>query len=349
MGSFPASDQQLGNLARRHQELFNRVAQKVLPGPQAIRDLKHLTKQPKKGKKGKGQNGTEVPDSLDGQLAYVYNELSLIFAQVKSGQLPFRDTLISIQQLIEGNFRPEPPNPTLVHDLFTSQSDQITQLKLWNEKYGWGFKPRDFEQAARHVPDWPKDKLTAVVLVPCLPADEPPKQRPRGMTQKAYKTLKREYEGKTSLQHTLEQLWRVINSNHVTTWKSPDLRFDDEHMRMTIRTCQPGLHWAVLDLAAHDGQAPKYLDKSSLAGIEVFAAMALHPDFMAQINGDTIPFLLAAGLEAHLSIDGPFTNAYKDWNQVPGFFFYKPDQKLVVRAIDRDISFSGHSCPIVLS
>ncbi len=177
---------------------------------------------------------------------------------------------------------------------FLAPDLQALDLRVANLRHDLGLGEEEFARLGP-PPPWPEGRLKAVVLVARLPA--------------CY--------GKSGLERTVEEYWRrlawpVIGMGGRMA-RMPDLRFDADHLvELGAGVWQPGLSWAVLDLAASWSRAhahsPQYgslmalSGKARPAGIEVLAAAAMHPRWLLAMDGNTVPFTWLPGLL--LKIDG---------------------------------------------
>ena len=346
------SDKQLGKIAQKNHELFRQVLKGSLSASQVIRDLKDLSKF--LSLRFRRRSSFKVSSDSHTRLAFLYAEQNQIFADVKAGKLPFRDTLIALQEVIDGGFKPKTNiNASLVHGLFTTPIEQLEMMQKWNKEFALGLSSKDFSEARSQIPKWPKDKLTALVLVPRVKDDLPPKSRPRGMAQRKYKLLKREYLSKTGLQSTLEKIWQIVADNHQKDIQAPSLCFDVSQLRLAKELkYRSGLSWEIINFEANEDLSPKQIGyKKPLANLGVFVAMALHPEFMVQMNGDTIPFTLVPSL--HITLipkESEMKQIMGRLNQsVPALIFDQKNQKLIAKIVVQKGEFEGFSSPELLA
>ncbi len=202
----------------------------------------------------------------------------------------------------------------LVHGLFTPVEQQIALVRARNVERGWGFMEPDFEELAA-PPTWPKDRLTAVVLVPYL-GDQG------------------EVKG---VQRTFDELWIWAASRQEDSWRWDGLKSDPEHLRLLSGIeHKPGLRWEVIDLWGHLDSSPvevRKSDESPHAG--VIAAAALHPNWIA---GNFVLYVWIPGYEVNVPFHVP-------WRYVPYVYFSRDGRRVGLYARDCGNAYSGWAVP----
>lgn len=180
---------------------------------------------------------------------------------------------------------------TLVHGYFSSTESQLDQIRRLNTRRGWGFTEAEFTQAAAAVPSWPDAKgeeLTAVVLVPYLPADA-------GLdgVNRTYRELCLAMVDVYNITYTIPQ----ESPFHMGVWEggvytNTELRYglylhgavvSNEHCPTQQLTLlpgvqhRPGLRWETIRLGANVGKDPVKGRSKLSPHAGVMAAAVLHP------------------------------------------------------------------------
>lgn len=148
---------------------------------------------------------------------------------------------------------------------FISPIRQMRQLNEWNREHGWGFSAQAFErlgpppQTPRHL-----SGSTVLVLVPSL----------------------------DTLQQTAGELWSLASSGSgLPSWCPAELH--PQTWESDRKWC-PGLSWRLIDLQAnwspdHGVRVRNVRSPRISAGVEVLAAAALFPRWLAAIDGSQVP------------------------------------------------------------
>ncbi len=238
----------------------------------------------------------EMYYKLDGQLMEIKRQL-----RQKDGY-PYDSNKLSgaLQACIEGDFPSYRTKtnlrllshkaPTqLVHDLFTPIDMQIAIWRQFNQERNWGFVDEDFADIESSVPDWPNERLAAVVLVPYLTMHE--------------------YDGSDGMwgcvdgdTYTFRELWKAAGVHHsasqmfdVSSYEQLDEKW--LHYYGGIKhpaTDKPIMRWEVIDLGCkNDVSCNNQNAERPHAGI--LAAAALHVWWVRSMGGHYVPFVRLPG------------------------------------------------------
>ncbi len=199
------------------------------------------------------------------------------------------------------------PRFTLVHGLFTKPEQQIVRMREWNKQFGWGISDATFSEAERSIPNWPEEKLVAVVLVPYL-ADK-----------------KCEDETIMSgVERTFHELWARAKSEQDANWRWDGYdKADSDRLRLLKGVeHEVGLRWEVIDLGCQRKKKPcdvRSAKSSPNAGI--LAAAALHPQWVKSMDGDKVPYVWLPGYEINVPDEEP-------WADVAHLLFDRDERKI---------------------
>ena len=217
------------------------------------------------------------------------------------------------------------PRFTLVHGFFTKPEQQLVRVREWNKQFGWGISDAAFSEAERSIPNWPEEKLVAVVLVPYL-ADK-----------------KREDETIMSgVERTFHELWARAKSEQDANWRWDGYdKADSDRLRLLKGVeHKVSLRWEVIDLGCQRNKKPcdvRSAKSSPNAGI--LAAAALHPQWVKSMDGDKVPYVWLPGYEVQVPGERP-------WAGVPYLFFDRGDREIELRCHwSGDYCFSGWAVP----
>jgi len=183
------------------------------------------------------------------------------------------------------------------HDLFTSVEGQVEIVRGWSDRFGWGFSESDFEVAMSNVPEWPCDRLTAVVLVPYL-HDR--------LSMKA-------------IEVTFWELCRVVLEEHRTRipidnlmqQRLPGLTWQETLHYQKDTGILPGLRFETIVLNANwdrlprdsFGKFPANVGRGVVPSAGVLATAALHPKWVWAMDNRTVPSVLIPGYEVRGTVD----------------------------------------------
>lgn len=198
----------------------------------------------------------------------------------------------------------------LVHGLWTPPTEQIVQVRRWNELFGWGFKPDAFTALEQSIPTPSESRLTATTIEICLPkgADMNPIQR------------------------TFEELWRITAMRQDRHYRWDELHSDPKHLKLLDGIeHKPGLRWVRDDMGANwekaAGMYPKDCRGPRISPhASILSAAALHPGWVQSMDGVNVPFVWIPGYM--VTVDG-----YGGWCLVPILFFDRGDRGVFLRAL----------------
>lgn len=189
--------------------------------------------------------------------------------------------------------------PDKLTGIFSSPKDQLQRVHDWNSRQHptkWVFPSRKFEKLEQEIPQIPGDRaesgLVTIVLDIRLDTLE--------ATFNAALTV-----AKRSASIAIE----------TASW----LKADAEHMRASAHwDFQPGLRWRVIDLGANQDMPPRRVQEGTqrehLPSSAIMWCCALHPFWLHAMDGDKIPFVVAAGCE----MKGPGLS--KEWTHALGIW-----------------------------
>jgi hypothetical protein len=174
--------------------------------------------------------------------------------------------------------------------MFVPLSEQLDNVRRWNEEKGWGFEAADFE-AIDLTPGSYSDPLVVDVIavyLPALPGD-----------------------GELDpVRRTCDELWGVLCDQYPNAWcwdeKAWDLRLvGRKQVRLLYGIAhRPGIRRVTLDLGAHwDPVKPKRsidIRGRDSAHAEVLAAAAHFPGWVRAMDGQSVPFVLLSGYQVTL-------------------------------------------------
>jgi len=137
-----------------------------------------------------------------------------------------------------------------------------------------------------------------------------------------------------------------IGQAHGTpVFQEHEIKTDKDHLRLvggaTPRSRSVG--WTVLDLTANRGLAPTEVDhpKRSSA-FAVMAAAALHPEWVAAMDGQEVPYVWLHGLEINVE---PGTNR-TPWQHVPMLGYLSFKNTVFMAAMPHGTKSSRYATPV---
>jgi hypothetical protein len=195
----------------------------------------------------------------------------------------------------------------LVHDLFTPPKQQIEAIARWNHAFGWGLPDRAFLKVKCAIPNWPKDQLTALVLVP-------------------YLTDKKDHNGNavSGIERTFHELWKCAKSRQDAGWRYEGLCETNPGYLYLLKGARhrPGLRWEIIDLESHRNKRPcsaRSAISSPHAGI--LAAAALHPTWIKSMDGGKVPYVWIPGYEIR-------SRGLRSKIEIPGLSYAAAERKI---------------------
>ncbi|HWQ99304.1 MAG TPA: hypothetical protein VN397_00460 [Candidatus Methylomirabilis sp.] len=161
--------------------------------------------------------------------------------------------------------------------LFTPPVYQLKTVRMWNVERNWGFTDEQFRAAASVIPSVPDRYLVGAVLIPHL----------------------------GTVQRTHDELWAMAASRHPQSdlWDrfepdSQEIDGETRHFGVELASGQehaPGLRWEVIDFGSHVGKAVTDMAGRPLPHAGILAAAALHPEWVAYMDGNRVPFVWLSG------------------------------------------------------
>ncbi len=188
--------------------------------------------------------------------------------------------------------------PDKVTGMFASPQDQLKRVHKWNARgrSKWVFPAEAFRELEATVPKIPDDQLNNPLVAVVL-------------------DIRLE-----TLESTIETAWNMLQDNLATPIQKAEwLKTDPDHLRLhSPRKFEQGLKWRVVDLGANRDLRPirvqESIPRQDLLGTEILWCAALHPFWLQAIDGEKIPFVVAAGCQ----MKGPSPN-YK-WDFALGIW-----------------------------
>jgi hypothetical protein len=187
--------------------------------------------------------------------------------------------------VVEGQ-RPSTRRGIPPEHIFVPLTEQLANVRRWNEDREWGFTSADFEALdltpRAHVDPLVVD-LLAVYLRAEFPADE--------------------LDG---VRRTCHELWDVASDRQPNSWSWDWMQPTYYSHRKPVRLLsgiehQPGLRRVSVDLGAHwlPGRhvRPQNLRQPSSAHAEILAAAAHFPRWAQAMDGVSVPFVWLAGYQ----------------------------------------------------
>ncbi len=208
------------------------------------------------------------------------------------------------------------PRFTLVHGRFNKLEAQLKRVRELNLERNWGISIGSFDTVERFMPEWPKDKLVAVTLVPYL-ADV------------------KDDKGKiimSGIERTFHELWEVAASQQLANsrWDGFDKAGPDK-LRLLKGIEHPltssgssTLRWEVIDLGCNCNKKPMDIrnpEQSPHAGI--LASAMLHPEWIKAMDVDKVPNVWIPGYEVNI-----FSEDEGPWQGVPNLSFDRDDRRI---------------------
>jgi hypothetical protein len=171
------------------------------------------------------------------------------------------------------------PSP-LVHGLFVPTEVQVENVRKWNKKFALGITDEQFA-ALPVAPQWPDDKLVAVVLT----------------------FYPQQQEKMTPVQSMFETYWKLLEFRHKNSWRWDQIKTGEANLRFLDSCTVPGgtLRWETIDFGAHwnkvDGMKPQDVVGKGSATFGVLAAAAHHKKWVQSFDGTNVPYPTIGGLQ----------------------------------------------------
>lgn len=219
---------------------------------------------------------------------------------------------------------------------FLSLEGQADLVEAWNLKQNWGFTEREFDDIRNEIPgirermkNYEDEPLVAPVLTPYLP----------------------EKDGKTGVERTFEELWKLTAVGQQRNFRRNDLRSGPDNLRLHPNAArrmerpdahEPGLELEILGLGDDQGQSPAYVRAKTKTEnhphASILAAAATNPEWVESMNGSKVPYVNLTGYEATV----PY---YAPWRSVPYLYFRRVVREVLLNAYGDGIASGNWSAP----
>lgn len=193
---------------------------------------------------------------------------------------------------------------------------------FWNraQKRNWQFSVDQFEQLCEEMPVNHNSTLSSVLTLDIWLGD---------------------------LGKTFEELWAWVRDEHQYTWRSDGLKSGKEQLRLLNPDRygdQPSVKWVVVDLTANwdkqNGLRPcDVRDAATSAGLELLTTAAIHPDWIRNMDYETIPGVCLSGLWA--TVPGRYT-----WQHVPILYWDRYGREVHLDVRWDDHRHSNYAVPV---
>jgi hypothetical protein len=167
--------------------------------------------------------------------------------------------------------------------MFTPLSEQLANIRRWNEERGWGLSASDLHSVDL-TPRAGKSRLVVDLIAVYL----------------------RDSAEMDDVQRTCHELWTVAAAQQPHTWSWDWYSDRWEQRRKPVRLIaglahRPGIRRVTVDLAAHF-EPGRYVRPSALRGLdsahaEILAAAAHFPRWIRAMDGKTVPYTWLSGYE----------------------------------------------------
>jgi len=178
--------------------------------------------------------------------------------------------------------------------LFVPCSEQLRQLRQWNDNYRLGFTTEALD-AVGPPPAWPAGRLQAVVLAWSL----------------------------GTVHRTAEIAWRIAADQQPGSrrWQEVEFRQQSLRLRPDIGFVPFALRWDTVDLGTqHDRHHPiRPVDVRGATSLHAqgLQAAAYFPQWVQTMDGVTVPYLWLAGYELKYGAQSSWMSLKPRWQTVP--------------------------------
>jgi hypothetical protein len=212
--------------------------------------------------------------------------------------------------------------------MFTSLTEQLSNIRQWNAERRWGFGPADFHSVDL-TPRAGNDPLVVDVIAIYLP----------------------DTAERNGVWRTCQELWTVAAEQQPNSWSWDWYRDSWQDIPKPVRLIdgmvhRPGIRRVTIDLSA--GYIPgRHVRPSTLRGpdsahAEVLAAAAHFPRWVRAMDGDKVPYTWLLGYEVMMRGQRtPLRLPALSWNDLR--------QTMSLTAAWVNHSFSGWAAPVCLS
>jgi hypothetical protein len=215
--------------------------------------------------------------------------------------------------------------PEPKRSLFATPHEQLAAVTVWNRERKWGFTAEDLARVVGGPPPKARDgRLVADVLTVWL-----------GPSRDASGLIRTFRELKAVAFDRFPAQW---------SWEGYDAA-DPDTLRPAHRVRQGRrLAWRTIDLGANRDVAPASVPRSDgYPGLSLLAAAALHPNWMASMDGANVPYVWLAGLDVNMP------GAKVPWSSKPRLGFSQPFRQIHLHALDAAMKHRSWAIPIFLN
>ncbi|MBA2308050.1 MAG: hypothetical protein H0W01_01820 [Pseudonocardiales bacterium] len=173
--------------------------------------------------------------------------------------------------------------------LFVPLTEQLANVRRWNEDLEWGFSEADFD-AIDLTESHHSQPLVADVIVPYL--------------DDIY--LGDDEDFMDGVRHTCDELWSLAAAQQAYAWCFDWLWAEYDGRRKPVRLLpgiehRPGIRRVAVDLGAH-WRPSRHIRPGQIRGVnsahaEVLAAAAHFPQWAAAMDGKRVPFVWISGYQ----------------------------------------------------
>ncbi|MDQ3504536.1 MAG: hypothetical protein M3446_02375 [Actinomycetota bacterium] len=217
-------------------------------------------------------------------------------------------------------------------DLFVPLTEQLGNVRRWNEDRGWGFRAKELN-AIDLTPRQHVDPLVVDLIAVYLDDIS---------TGSGAEML-------DGVRRTCRELWTIAAEHQPTSWYWDWVRDRYDPRPMPVRLLPGIIHWPgvrrmTVDLGAHwiPGQhvRPSSIRGPASAHAEILAAAAHFPRWARAMDGVSVPYIWLSGYQ----VTHPEGSAHL---RLPGLAFvgYRKTLSFTVDRIDR--AHSGWASPVV--
>jgi hypothetical protein len=212
--------------------------------------------------------------------------------------------------------------------MFTPLSEQLANIRRWNEERGWGLNASDFHSV-----------------------DLTPRAGNRRLVVDLIAVYLRDSAEMDDVQRTCHELWTVAAAQQPHTWSWDWYSDRWEQRRKPVQLIaglahRPGIRRVTVDLAAHY-EPGRYVRPSALRSLdsahaEILAAAAHFPRWIRAMDGKNIPYTWLSGYELLIrGLPAPWRLPALSWSNFR--------HTMSLTAAWANHSFSGWASPVCIS
>lgn len=198
--------------------------------------------------------------------------------------------------------------------MFVAPWVQLELAKEWNKERKWKFRDEDFASLGQ-APEWPKDRLCAVVLEVNL----------------------------DSFIQTVEEALDCIASRYFyNIFVGCEVDIDTNRLRLLPKILKTGrsLCWRIINLGSNVGKSPEKIRNLNSPHSAILWAAAYFPRWVLSMNGENIPHVWIPGYQLR-------TDDVSPWSFVPALSRHR-DNDLAFQLGSAQASNKHSAVPIFL-